>query len=304
MALGLSHLRRRAASPAARAAIALAPAALLALEYAPRPFVVTEAAAPPPMLAWARDPAPFAVLDVSGDYLQMFHGALHRHAMTGGNLTRVPDRLERWYWGLPVVRALRGQGTILREVGARTDAAIDFQWGRGSPDPRLLPDHFRIEWTGSLRVPSSGRWTFHLSSDDAASLEIDGRRAVDNGGVHPWQARAAALELQAGEHALRVVYDEDELDAGVRLEWEGPGVARQVVAGEALGAGLKARLFQGEPDCLLGQDAALAQLRELHVRYLVTGEGGSACAERAWGLRQGYRGEGVAIYEVVPGASE
>jgi hypothetical protein len=297
-ALGIAALRRRAVRPGVRAAVALVPAGLLLAEYFPRPFIVTQAAVPSPMLAWARDPTPFAVLDLSGDYAMMFHAAVHRKPMTGGNLTRVPERLERWYADLAVVRSLRGQGFSMREVLARTDRAIDFQWGRGSPDPRLPADHFRIEWTGTLSVPAPGRWTFLVASDDAALLEIDGRRAVDNGGVHPWQTRSAVLELNAGPHGVRLVYEEDELDAGVRLEWEGPGVSREVVAGAALGEGLSARLFRRDSDCLLDRAAARAQLRALNVRYLVTGPGGSPCAQEAWGLRQTYQGEGVRIFEV------
>jgi hypothetical protein len=297
-ALGLAELRLRAARPAARAALALGPAVLLLAEYYPRPIAETERAVPRPMLDWARDPAPFAVLDVAGDYEMMLHAAIHRKPMTGANLTRVPDRLERWYWGHEVVRAVRDQGVHMTEVAGRADASIDFWWGGGAPDPRLPADHFRIEWTGTLEVPAAGRWTFRLTSDDAAQLWIDGRQVVENGGVHPWQERAGALDLAAGTHSLRAAYEETELDAGVRLEWEGPGVARQVLAEPALAGGLRARLFRGDPDCLLDAQAARRQLQSLNVRYIVTGGGGSACAERAWGLPETYRGEGVRIYEV------
>ncbi len=295
-ALGLAELRRRAGPPTARAALALAPTALLLLEYLPRPLLETERVSPRPMLEWARDRTPFAVLDVSGDYEMLFHGALHGKPMTGANLTRVPDRLERWYWGLEVVRAVRGQGIAMEEVGERRDAAVDFWWGSGAPDPRLPADHFRIEWEGSLQVPAAGRWTFHLSSDDAAQLFIDGKPAVENGGVHPWQERSAALDLSAGPHDLRVVYEESELDAGVRLEWEGPGMRRQVAGGQAFPGGLRARLFRGAPHCLLDGEAARRQFKSLDVRYVVTGGGGSRCAER-WGLLETYRGDGVRVYD-------
>jgi hypothetical protein len=296
--LGLAQLRARMARPWVREAALFVPTTLLLLEYAPRPLIETEAVPPRPMLDWARDPGDWSVLDVSGDFAMMFHATLHRKAMTGGNLSRVPDRLERWYWGHEVVRAVRGHGVRMTEVGSRTDASIDFWWGGGAPDPRLPADRFRIEWAGTLEAPAAGRWTFRLSSDDAAQLWIDGRQVVENGGVHPWQERAGALDLAAGPHSLRAVYEESELDAGVRLEWEGPGVARQVLAGPALVGGLRARLFQGLPDCLLDGPAARRQLQSLNVRYMVTGGGGSACAERAWGLPETYRGEGVRIYEV------
>jgi hypothetical protein len=106
-AIGLARLRARVGPRALRAGVALVPAALALVEYTPRPFWITQAEPPKPMLEWAQDPRAFAVLDISGDYRMMWHATVHRKPMTGGNLTRVPRRLEQWYWDLPIVRALR-----------------------------------------------------------------------------------------------------------------------------------------------------------------------------------------------------
>ncbi len=303
-ALGLAALRQRVRRPAVAALVVLVPAALTLAEYFPRGFILTAAEAPRPMLEWGRDPRPFAVLDLTDDYRMMFHAAVHRKPMTGGNLTRVPTRLEQWYWGQPAVQALRRPGTFrVRPVVERTDATVDFFWGNGSPDPRLRPDGYVAEWTGSVLVPRAGKWRFTTTSDDGSWLELDGRQVVDNGGAHPMQDRTAEVVLEPGPHTLRLRFEQGGGEAGVKLWWEGPGQPRQIIPADALRTpdgqpGLRATFSQGERDCAIGRDEGRAALRALNVRFVVTGYEGNACAERVLGLTETYRGEGVRIFEV------
>lgn len=306
-ALGLAALRARLARPSARAAVALVPALVTLVEYAPRRFIETEATPPRPMLEWAKTPDSFAVLDISDDYRMMYHAALHRQPMTGGNLTRVPDRLERWYWGLPIVQALRRPGSFrVKPVLERVDRRIDFSWGWSAPGPGLRPQEYRVEWTGSLEVPQSGEWTLYLTSDDGSRLELDGAVVVDNGGAHPMQLREGRVRLEKGRHPLRLAFEQLGGEAGVRLEWQGPETPRQVVPAEALRTdagepGLKGVYAQGARDCAMGRAEGRQALRELGVRYVVTGPGGNDCLERALELPESYRGEGVRIWEVPAG---
>jgi hypothetical protein len=161
------------------------------VEYLPRRFIETEATPPKPMLEWAKDPSKFAVLDISDDYRMMFHAAIHGKPMTGGNLTRIPDRLEKWYWGLPIVQALRHPGTFrVQPVLERDRRPHRLQLaaaGRRTQDAlRRLPH----QWTGAVEVPREGEWTFFLTSDDGSTLDVEGKRVVENGGAH--RCRSAA----------------------------------------------------------------------------------------------------------------
>lgn len=302
-ALGLSKLRR-GRSPVAAAAIALVPTAVTLVEYTPRRFIETEVVAPAPMLEWAEDPAQYAVLDLSGDYRMMWHATLHRKPMTGGNITRVPERLERWYWGEPIVQALRRPRARSELIFERVDPSLDFDWGLDAPDPRLRPDSFQIEWTGSLRIPTSGPWSFFLSSDDGSSLEIDGNLVLDNGGFHPLRERSMTLRLEAGEHRVRVRYQEGSGKAALRWDWLGPGQSRAPVPAEALShegrPGLLGRYHQTMKGCRQTREGGRRGLRALGVRFVVTGPDGHECLERELQLPQTYAGEGVRIYEVPP----
>jgi hypothetical protein len=111
---------------------------------------------------------------------------------------------------------------------SRTDAAIDFEWGVGSPDPRLAPDLFSVRWTGWLQAPQEGEYTLFLTLDDGARLWIDGTLVVDW-----WQdgvgERSGKVTLAAGMHDVRLDYFENLGGATCKLSWQGPGFARQLV---------------------------------------------------------------------------
>jgi len=187
----------------------------------------------------------------------------------------------------------------------RTDPVIDFQWGAGSPAPSVKPDRFRVEWRGTLQPPREGEWTFFLTSDDGAWLQLDGRPRIDNGGHHPMQERSARLRLDEGPHPFHLRFEEAEGDAGVRLEWEGPGQPRQVVPSSAFTTpngepGLQGSYHQGAMVCGLSRESGQAALRDLGVRYVVTGLSNHDCLTEELGLSEVYRGEGVRIWELRP----
>ena len=46
-------------------------------------------------------------------------------------------------------------------VLTRTDATVDFDWGRNSPASQVSSDHFSVKWTGQVRAPSIGKLHVH-----------------------------------------------------------------------------------------------------------------------------------------------
>ena len=99
-----------------------------------------------------------------------------------------------------------------------------------------LDNHFAIRWTGVIKIPQDGKYTFSLESDDGSRLLIDGKTVVDNGGLHEMQEQSESVELKAGEHELRIDYFENENDggAGCVLCWKSKDLARVVVPASAL----------------------------------------------------------------------
>ncbi len=87
-----------------------------------------------------------------------------------------------------------------------------------------------LRFTGFLRLPATGEYTFHLHSDDGSRLWIDGKLAADNDGIHaPRSEPGKPIKLDAGVHEL--VAGVFNAGGGVELdvELEGANLARQSV---------------------------------------------------------------------------
>ena len=118
----------------------------------------------------------------------------------------------------------------------RVDKTINFRSTGPTFPGTKLDNHFAIRWTGKIKIPKDGAYTFYLESDDGSRLLIDGKTVVDNGGLHDMQEQQGNAELKAGEHDLVIDYFENENDggAGCVLSWKAKGVEKEVVPASAL----------------------------------------------------------------------
>lgn len=105
---------------------------------------------------------------------------------------------------------------------------------RVSLAPRKRDDNFGLEFSGYVRLPQSGQYTFFTASDDGSALFIDGQTVVDNDGLHGEVEESGALQLEAGLHAIRVVYSEVGGGEALSARYEGPGIAKQDIPDTAL----------------------------------------------------------------------
>ncbi len=103
-------------------------------------------------------------------------------------------------------------------------------------------NHFGLVFTGALKVPTEGEYTFYLNSDDGSRLLIDGTSVVAYDGIHPAEAeRNGTIRLGKGAHQFRVEFFDFEDGRKLDLAWEGPGVARaSLSAGNSAAAEPKA----------------------------------------------------------------
>jgi hypothetical protein len=107
---------------------------------------------------------------------------------------------------------------------ARLDAAINFSWGKTSPDQRIGNDHFSVRWIGSFPY-DDGYYTFHVVSDDGVRLYIDGELVLDKWLDHVG-TYAVTRRMSPGAHHIRVEYFESEENAVIRVSWaRNPDVA-------------------------------------------------------------------------------
>lgn len=120
----------------------------------------------------------------------------------------------------------------VREVGPHAPDAsyCRLKWSV-APAPG---DMFSIRWTGQLKAPMAGDYTFYVTSDDGCRLYIDGRLIIDE-----WWDRVptefqASIHLSEGIHDLQLDYYESTGSASVKLEWSSANIERQVIPASAL----------------------------------------------------------------------
>ncbi len=111
------------------------------------------------------------------------------------------------------------------------------QWHvyRVSLDGIHPPDEkFGLVFAGQIAVPRTGEYTFYLVSNDGADLSVDGRRVVDNDGLHGALEKSGRIRLTAGRHRLKVRYFQAGGGMLLKAYYSGPGLARQEIPASAL----------------------------------------------------------------------
>ncbi len=91
-------------------------------------------------------------------------------------------------------------------------------WEDGSKDT------FGVQITGNIEVEEGGTFNFHIGGDDGVVLYIDGQEVVDNDGLHGFRTRSGEIDLEPGTHVIEVRYFENYGHAGLKVEWDGPGL--------------------------------------------------------------------------------
>lgn len=116
----------------------------------------------------------------------------------------------------------------------RVDKQINFASTLEEFAGTKLRDNFYVVWTGIIRIPADGKYTFTLESDDGSRLFIAGKEVVDNGGTHDMVEASGKAELKAGDHEIKVEFFDEEEDAGCILSWQTEGKAKEVVPATVL----------------------------------------------------------------------
>lgn len=103
----------------------------------------------------------------------------------------------------------------------RTDEAINFSWGNGSPDPAIPSDWFAVRWFAQIYPPhDTGTQTYQLNmrGDDGVRAWLNGEQVLSG-----WKAQApttysATIELDAGQAPYELVAEYYEGQGGASVE--------------------------------------------------------------------------------------
>jgi hypothetical protein len=141
----------------------------------------------------------------------------------GGDLDDLEFRFYRDAWtSLPVFDELKAE-----DIGPVPGQLFDI-----AVAPSLRPDFFGYVFTGFLKVPADGDYTFSLDSDDGSRMTIDGHVVVEFDGIHgEGNPKTVTVPLKAGRLPIRLDYFQGQHGKGLTVAWSGPGfVARTLSA--------------------------------------------------------------------------
>ncbi|HEX4832522.1 MAG TPA: glycoside hydrolase family 3 C-terminal domain-containing protein [Trebonia sp.] len=109
-------------------------------------------------------------------------------------------------------------------VATRTDPNVDFNFNSVSPQPGVNATQWSAKWAGTINPPTTGTYTFSLTSDDGSRLFINGQQVIDNWRDQGSNTETATVDLTAGQPAsVEVDYYQDGGSSLVSLGWQPPG---------------------------------------------------------------------------------
>lgn len=106
----------------------------------------------------------------------------------------------------------------------QTDPQVAFNWNGAAPAAGVPGTNFSTKWTGTLTPPTTGTYTFGLTSDDGSRLFINGTEVIDN-----WRDQAPTTEtaqvVLTANTPVQVEVDYYQGGGGdeVNLGWLQPG---------------------------------------------------------------------------------
>lgn len=110
----------------------------------------------------------------------------------------------------------------------RRDPVISME-GTGEFDLPFVTETFGAVWTGFLRVETAGLYKIWLGGDDSYQLRIDGEIVLDDASIHYFREKSVERELTPGLLPIEIRFLENRRHEVVRLSWQPPGGAKQVV---------------------------------------------------------------------------
>jgi hypothetical protein len=142
----------------------------------------------------------------------------------------------------------------------RTDSAVNFNWGSGSPDPSVAVDTYSVRWTGKVEAPATETVTFYTRTDDGVRLWVNNVLIIDkwiNQGATEW---SGSIALTGGQkYDIKMEYYENTGGAVAELRWSSPTITKAIIPKDRLypatppappapsgGTGLYANYYQGK----------------------------------------------------------
>ncbi len=97
-------------------------------------------------------------------------------------------------------------------------APLSKDWGQGAPGPGVATDQFSASFEGRFHFDAA-TYRFITVVDDGMKLYIDGNLVKDVWRDQPASSYIVDIAMTAGDHAVRLEYYDNQLEASVALRW-------------------------------------------------------------------------------------
>jgi hypothetical protein len=122
-------------------------------------------------------------------------------------------------------------------VLTRTDSTVDFDWNSAAADPSVSAANFAVRWSGQVLTEQAGNYVFHVITDAAVRLYVNGQFVINDYAEHATADDASiALNLKANT-LYNIQLDFAQTTAAgdsVSLQWVTPGGTEQVIPASQL----------------------------------------------------------------------
>ncbi len=88
-------------------------------------------------------------------------------------------------------------------------------------DQRSRDANYAFIFTGYIKIPADGFYTFYLTSNDGSRLYLNDELAINNDGAHGKREESISLSLRKGYHKLQLSYFQLGGGQDLMLEWSG-----------------------------------------------------------------------------------
>jgi hypothetical protein len=146
---------------------------------------------------------------------------------TFGSSTADPTSLRGDIYYIPEGTASLPDFSTLTPVGSIYTKVLDVpekSFDSGFPGVTDRFEWFAIMYTGTFQVENEGEYKFRLVSDDGSRLFIDGKKIIDDDGIHSTQSASGSVSLGKGVHQIEVDYFQGpRYSVALQLFWTPPG---------------------------------------------------------------------------------
>lgn len=110
-----------------------------------------------------------------------------------------------------------------RFVGSQIDSNIDFYWNQQAPIEGMNPNLCSVRWTGRLKSPRTGTYTFSARVDDGIRVWVGGVQVINNWQLNDVGYSTGNVKMKADKfYDIKVEYFNALLEAEITLMWKLP----------------------------------------------------------------------------------